>query len=406
MHHDDIRRRGFRDRIQLAQARQRLRERTDPHGRTETVPIESADHRIVGASIAADRDVPHYARAAMDGFAVRAEDTVGASRQAPVTIRVREGEEMGARARRVHTGSELPAGADAVVKIEDVERREDRLDVFTAVAEGANVGPPGEDVEAGTTLFRAGDRLRPSDLGLLKSVGRSDVPVRQRPRVAVHPTGDELVQEDPEPGEIIETNALTVTRLVERWGGEARYHTVVPDERSRLREAVEPDDGEDLVVTTGGSSVGERDLVPEVVAERGEVFVHGVALKPGHPVALGAIDDTPIVMLPGYPVACLVNAMQFLRRAIAWTMEADPYPIPGVLTTLEGKIRSEAGHRTFARVSLDESGEEPIARPVRTSGAGILSSVAAADGWVVTPEAREGIPAGETVTVERWEWPP
>ena len=178
---------------------------------------------------------------------------------------------------------------------------------------------------------------------------------------------------------------------------------IVTDDREALRAAVERDLTRDVVVTTGGSSVGERDLVPEVVDELGEVFVHGVALKPGHPVALGRVDGVTVVMLPGYPVAAIVNAVQFLRPLVEHLGRMPRQPLPTREATLARKIRSEPGVRTFARVTLEDSDGELTATPTRASGAGVLSSVALADGWVVVPERREGIPEGETVAVQNWE---
>jgi molybdopterin molybdotransferase len=210
---------------------------------------------------------------------------------------------------------------------------------------------------------------------------------------------------------VVETNGLTVSRYVERWGGRATYRNVVTDEESALRAAVERDLTKDVVVTTGGSSVGERDLIPEVVDELGEVLVHGVALKPGHPVALGLVRETPVLMLPGYPVACIVNAVQFLRPVLKWAGELPVEDHPTTEARLTRKIASEPGVRTFARVKLeegdgsegDEKGET-LATPTRASGSGVLSSVALADGWVVVPERTEGFDEGRTVAVQNWEW--
>jgi molybdopterin molybdotransferase len=288
--------------------------------------------------------------------------------------------------------------------VEQTERVGDEVEVFDAVSEGENVGDAGEDVEAGQTLFEPGHELRPSDLGLLKSVGLDRVRTAEPPTVGVIPTGEELVQADPEPGEVIETNGLTVSAYVDRWGGVPTYRNVVPDDFDALRAAVQRDLTKDVVVTTGGSSVGQRDLLPEVIDELGEVLVHGVALKPGHPVALGVVEETPVVSLPGYPVACIVNAVQFLRPLLKHVGGMECRPFPHTEARLDRKISSEPGTRTFARVELDEEDGERIAVPTRTSGSGILSSVALADGWVVVPDSREGIPEGETVAVEDWEW--
>jgi molybdopterin molybdotransferase len=403
MSQDDLQRSGFKDRTRIDEAHERLLGAVSPHERTERVPLGSADGRTIAARVTAPNPVPSYDRAAMDGYAVRAEDTFGASDRSPNVLRT--GEEIGPEvATRVHTGSDLPDGADAVVMIEQVEELGTEIEVFDAVAEGENVGDAGEDVAEGQHLYEPDHRIRPSDLGLLKSVGLDAVEVVERPTVAVVPTGEELVQADPGPGEIIETNGLTVSRLVNRWGGRPTYRDVVTDDREALRAAIQRDLTKDVIVTTGGSSVGERDLIPEVVDDLGEVLVHGVALKPGHPVALGVVEDTPVIMLPGYPVACIVNAVQFLRPALK---RAGGMPIedhPATEARLQRKIRSEPGVRTFARVKVEEEDGERTAEPTRVSGSGVLSSVALADGWVVVPEEREGIAEGERVAVEDWEW--
>ncbi|KAA9410144.1 molybdopterin molybdenumtransferase MoeA [Haloarcula hispanica] len=396
---------GFKDRTPVTAARETLLDAVSPHERTERVPLRDADERVVAREITAERAVPHYRRAAMDGFAVRAEDTFGASQRSPASLRVDEAVTTGTAA-RVHTGSELPEGADAVVMVEETEVAGDTVTVFDAVAGGENVAPVGEDVAEGQTLYEASHRLRPSDLGLLKSVGNDTVEVYEQPTVSVIPTGEELVQDDPAPGEVIETNGQTVTQYVERWGGTATYRDIVTDDVDALRAAISDDLDHDIVVTTGGSSVGERDLLPEVVDGIGEVLVHGVALKPGHPVALGVAEGTPILMLPGYPVACIVNAVQFLRPALRQAGHLPSTAPPTTEAELTRKIASEPGTRTYARVELHDEGvdEQTTATPTRASGSGVLSSVALADGWVVVPESVEGYDAGDTVTVEDWEW--
>ncbi|RQG93285.1 molybdopterin molybdenumtransferase MoeA [Natrarchaeobius halalkaliphilus] len=437
---------GFKVRTSVDEARRTLREAIlaggggdgdveddragSPLTGTERIDLERADGRVLASPVASARNVPHYRRAAMDGYAVQASDTFGASERSPEVLRITEGIGGDASvdpgtAARVHTGSALPDGADAVVKIERVTELPSagELEVDDAVAEGENVAPIGEDVEEDQHLYDEGHRLRPSDLGLLRSTGYASVSVAAQPTVGVVPTGEELVTNDPEPGEVIETNGLTVSRLAERWGARVTCRDVVTDDPDSLRVAIQRDLTTDVVVTTGGSSVGKRDLLPEVIDELGEVLVHGVGLKPGHPICLGLVEETPVLALPGYPVACIVNAVQFLRPALAWLEGTTPKPHPTTRATLERKIPSEPGSRTFARVQLQERNDERGARepddkrgatetddepavtavPTRASGSGILSSVALADGWVVVDEGREGIPAGETVAVRNWE---
>jgi molybdopterin molybdotransferase len=396
----------FKERTSLEEARRRLGDRLAAHDRTETVPLSAAAGRVLAETVTAARSVPHYARAAMDGYAVRAEDTFGAGDRSPSVLRTASGDVSPGEAVQVHTGSELPAGADAVVMVEHVEAVGDELEVFDAVARGENVAPVGEDVEAGERLYDAGHRLRPSDLGLLKSVGRRELDVRARPTVSVVPTGEELVESDPDPGQVVETNALTVSRYVEAWGGEATYRDVVTDDADALRAAVERDTDHDVVVTTGGSSVGERDLIPDVVADLGEVVVHGVSIKPGHPVGVGVVEGTPVVMLPGYPVSCIVTAVQLLRPVMKRVGGMPDAPFPAREARLEEKIHSEPGIRSFVRVRVEQRDGERVATRVRASGAGVLSSVGMANGWVVVSEGREGVDAGETVAVQDWEWSP
>jgi len=399
---------GFKHRTALDVARRRLIEAVDPHDRTERLPLNMADGRAVAATITAPNPVPNYDRAAMDGFAVRSEDTIGASDRSPETLETVDAESsvMPGTASRVHTGSELPEGADAVVMIEQVDEHDETIAVRNAVAEGQNVGDAGEDVAEGQTLYEPGHRLRPSDLGLLRSVGLWEITVYKEPTVGVIPTGEELVEADPDPGEIIETNGLVVSQFVERWGGEATYRDMVTDDEAALRAAIQRDLTKDIIVTTGGSSVGERDLIPEVVDDLGEVLVHGVAIKPGYPVALGVVEETPIIMLPGYPVSCLINAVQFLRPVLKSMGHLPLEPLPSRAATLTRKLPSEPGTRTFARVETTETDDGLRATPVRVKGAGVLSSVALADGWVVVPEDREGYAADEQVSVECWEAQP
>lgn len=400
----DLHESGFREVTRVAAARDRLRDAISSIDRTEQVPIANAEGRVAAEPVTARRAVPHFERAAMDGYAVLAADTFGASERTPQVLRETEGAVAGGEATRVNTGSALPDGADAVVMVEHVESVAGDIEIFDAVTEGENVAARGEDVIDGQHLYDPGHRLRPSDLGLLRAAGLDSIETYERPTVGVIPTGDEVVETDPAEGEVVETNAFTVSRYVHRWGGTTTYREVVPDDREALRAAIERDLTKDIVVTTGGSSVGDRDLVPEVADQLGEVYVHGVALKPGHPVALASVRDTPVLMLPGYPVACIVNAVQFLRPALKWTGHLPLEPPPTVEAHLGRKVASEPGTRTFVRVSLDRSGEPTVATPTRTSGAGVLSSVALADGWIEVPESREGLDEDASVEVQDWEY--
>lgn len=390
---------GFEEFARMGEARAQLLSSVTPTGGTERVGLRRADGRVVATAVESDRPVPHYERAATDGYAVRARDTFGASERSPASLRVTDTVRPGT-AVRVHTGSVPPDGANAVVTAEATDRTGDDLAVFEPAPEGGNVDAVGEDVTEGQRLFGSGHRLGPSDLGLLKTAEAGPVEVYDRPRVSVLPTGEGLVQSDPAPGETVETNGQTVVQYVERWGGEATDRESVPDD---FRAAIERDLDHDIVVTTGGTSVGERESVPDVAAELGDVFVHGVALRPGRSVALGAVSGTPVLMLPGSPVGCVVNAVQFLKPVVAAMSHTSPAAHPTTEARLARKVPSEPGVRTFARVTLTADDGEVTATPTHTGDAGSLSSVALADGWVVVPEKREGYAEGATVAVEEWE---
>lgn len=401
----------------LSEAQSRLRDICVPHERTESLPIRECVDRILAEPIEAARTVPHYDRAAMDGFAVRATDTAGASKESPVRLHLVDGSIGEREATRVHTGSALPDGADTIVRVKRSEVSDGQVTVYDDPPAGKDIAPPGEDVDAGEHLFDARHQLRSSDLALLRAAGHQRLTIVERPRVSVNPTGQELVSPgtDPEPGEVVETNGLLVSKFVKECAGKPTYRDIVGDDAETLRAVLERDTDHDITVTTGGTSVGERDCIEDVVSDLGEVLVHGVAIKLGHPVGFAVVNEAPVLLLPGYPVSCLVNAVQFLRPAIAWTAGRTPLPHPTVRARTAAPLDSKPGKRSFKRVTVDPSpaqeernGESagtglPRVRSVRKSGASVLSGVAFADGWVEIPESRDRIPAGEEVRVEQWE---
>ncbi|MDZ7850323.1 MAG: molybdopterin molybdotransferase MoeA [Halodesulfurarchaeum sp.] len=370
--------------------------------RTERVPIRTAAGRVLADAVRAERPQPHYRRSERDGYAIRATDTTDASPETPVELETKAEPVGPGEATWVHTGSAVPEIADAVVMVESVTETEDGIEITEPAAVGQYVTAIGADLEGGATLFEPGHRLRAGDLGTLKVAGIRSVPVIESPTVAVVPTGEELVQTDPGPGEVVETNGLVGSTLIRQWCGTARYREVVTDDEAALRNAIERDLDANLIVTTGGSSVGARDLLPAVVNEMGEVVVRGLALRPGHSASVGVVSGTPIAMLPGTPIAALVVAWVLVRPALGGLIGAAAIDVPTVQATLSADLESERGRRTVHGVTIDGSGANNSHTTAREAPRGGLPSLPGIDGWVQVEESRGVVAAGDIVTVERW----
>jgi molybdopterin molybdotransferase len=373
-----------------------------PVAERETVALADALGRVLADDARAPDDVPAFRRATMDGYAVVA----GAGVRHRVVGEVR----MGAPAPRavapgeclaIPTGGMVPEGADAVVPVEHVRRDGDWIEVAPPPQPGANVVLPGEDVRAGEVVVPAGQRLRPPDLGALAAVGLTELAVLRRPRVAVVSTGDEVVPVAvaPPPGKVRDSNAVSLAACVRRDGGEALPAGIVADEPAevarRLRQAL---DGADLLLVSGGSSVGERDFVPRTLAAMGApgLLVHGVRLKPGKPTALAVLGGKVAAALPGHPVSALVvyellvrPALRYLGGDAAWRA-----PAGGVYAELAAPVAAPADRDFFCRVRLAAGRAEPL-----SGGSSLLSTLVRADGML---RVRQGtrLPAGERVWVD------
>jgi putative molybdopterin biosynthesis protein len=369
----------------------------------ETIPVESGLGRVTAEPMWARRSVPHYHASAMDGYAVRGRSTDSASERTPVDL------VLGAEAAYLDTGDALPAWADAVVPVENVEPvvaaagRAVRL--RTPVPPWSHVRPLGEDIVATELVVPSGHRLRPADLGALAAAGYAQLMVWRRPRVAIIPTGSELVPADSalEPGQIPEFNSITLAAQVEAWGGEPRRFPIVSDDLAQIRAAVASAADFDLVLLNAGSSAGSEDYTARVIDALGEVLVHGIAVRPGHPVVigmLGAEDERriPILGVPGYPVSAALTGELLVEPLLRrWTglPPAHPETVEAVLTR---KVHSSAGDLEMLRVAVGRVGERVVAAPL-SRGAGVISSLVRADGLVFIPPGVQGVEAGERVTV-------
>ena len=389
----------FKTRMNADEAQDLFLNSFEPLTESENLPVEDCDGRVIAEDIIAGMDVPHYRRAAMDGFAVRASDTLGAGTTSPVILKT--GDRIGnGKCVRVHTGSPVPEGADAVVMIEDTETHGGSVEVFAQLHPLKNVGEIGEDIRKGEMIVHKGKRLRPCDIAVIASMGIRDINVCRKPVVAIIPTGEELIPRGdvvPETGEVYETNGLMTELYVRKWGGLPRLLDIVTDNPEMIKSAIEKNLDADMILISGGTSVGKRDFVPGVVASLGELVVHGVGISPGKPTALGIINGKPVVCMPGYPVAGIVALYWFGREALRKLGNVPVEFDTTVHAVLSEKIASRTGFKTFARVKLENGKAIPLA----TSGAGILSSVSKADGFVVIPENIEGYDKGEKVEVKR-----
>jgi molybdopterin molybdotransferase len=387
----------LKKRINADEAKEQFLNSFPPIQEIEVLPIEDCDERIIAENIKASIDVPHYRRAAMDGFAVIASDTLGAGAGSPVMLRLANEMEKGTCV-RVHTGSQMPQGADAVIMIEDTELSGERVQILTQIHPFKNVGAIGEDVRKGELIQELGHRLRPCDIAVLASLGIRSLKVFRKPFVVIIPTGEELVRRDKKDlkaGEVYETNGLMASMYIKKWGCDTRLLKIVTDSPDLIKEAILSNLDADMFITSGGTSVGKRDYVPAVVESIGKLLVHGVGISPGKPTALGLIQGKPVVCMPGYPVAGIVALFYFAKSAVRKLGNMPDEPDRIVRAILSEKITGRTGYKTFARVKLDNGKAFPLA----TSGAGILSSVSKADGFVILPENVEGFNAGEEVEV-------
>lgn len=376
-----------------ALARAGAREHTEP----ETISLDRANGRITAEPVWAERSSPHYDAAAMDGVAVRAADTVGATETSP--LRLTTGDE----AVWVDTGDPMPEGMDAVIMVEDVQESSDStIEIYAPVSPYRHVRALGEDIAAAELVLPQSHRLRAQDLAACAAAGLTEVEVRKPPRVAIIPTGSELtlIGNTPKPGEIIEFNSLMLAAMVEDWGGAAVRHEPVRDDFDLLAEAVSSAVTEsDIVVVNAGSSAGTEDYTSKVVSHLGELVVHGVAIKPGHPLVLGVIDSKPVLGIPGYPVSAAITCEKFLRPLVERLLGVVGIPRERTRAVMSRKVHSSLGEDEYLRVRLGRVGERTIAAPIQR-GAGVVMSLVRADGIVTIPRFSEGVDAGEKVDVE------
>lgn len=376
-----------------------------PIDRVESVGLLGATGRVVAEDVRAAIDVPLADRAAMDGYAVIARDTFRSGKFKPVVLRrietlyadgVPTKRVTRGRCTEVATGTTLPAGADAVVMVEDTEREGSLVKVYNPVHPGENVSRRGEDLERGSLVVRSGEVLTPAKVGAVAAVGLDRVRVYAQPRVAILTTGDEVVPPGRpiRPGQVYDINAFTMSSIVQMNGGQPLLHGRVSDRLEALRSAIRKAVAADLVVFSGGSSVGEKDLIIDVLRDMGDLVFHGIAVKPGKPTVLGRVDGKAVLGMPGYPTSCLSNCYMLLAPMLR-RMARLPPPIEKVVEApLAKRLVSVIGRMEFHTVRIVGGQAVPA---YKESGA--ITSMAHADGYIEIPANVDLIEKGDTVRV-------
>ncbi len=395
----------------------------------EEVPILDSLGQVLAEDISSSIRVPPLDNAAMDGYAIRAEDSLGASKRAPRFLRVIDSVAAGAisgfrvepgTAIRIMTGAPVPEGTDSVVRFEDTDETlrptpSSEIGVMEEVEPGLNIRRAGEDIAKGGVVLKRGAVIRPSEVGVLASLGQSTVRVIRRPVVAILATGDELVDVGGvlPAGKIYNSNSYSVAALVKYCGGIPRILGIARDSEDSLVRSLRKGLTADMLLTSGGVSVGDYDVVKDVLAKQGEIGFWTVRMKPGKPLAFGMIKGSngagvmrsiPHLGLPGNPVSSMITFELFARPAILKMMGMHDLTQTPIKAVLEDSVVNEDGRRIFARVAVERRGEQYFAKLTGPQGSGILTSMALANALAIIPEDRERVAAGETVSVMMLDW--
>jgi molybdopterin molybdotransferase len=398
--------RPFASTISLEEARARLTASVRPITRTEHVAIEHASGRVAAADVSSTIDVPPFARSAMDGYALVSADTADATRETPRRLRLAGRIFTGDNPAdsvasgtcvEIATGAPLPSGADAVVMVEDTTVSDGEVNILTSVAAGQNIGRRGADIRAGDRVVRAGDVLTPSRIGALAAVGAATVDVFAKPRVAILSTGNEVVEpgQPLPPAHIYDVNRFTLAAVAAAHGGAPDPKPSVHDSLDALVGAIDDCAAADLIVFSGGSSVGNRDLILDVVRARGEMIFHGIAVRPGKPTAFAMVNGrTPFFGMPGNPTSCLSNAYVLLIPFLRALARLPPHAPRTIEVPLARRIASAVGRHQFYTVRISDGLAWPAFK-----GSGDITSLSQADGYIEIPATVSVVEKGAKVGV-------
>jgi len=380
-----------------------------PIDRVELVPIEKAVGRVLARDLIAGMNIPPFDRAAVDGYAVRAEDTYGASEFNPKVLKLigilHAGESTDKSVKsgeciRIATGCPIPAGANAVVMAEFTDERDGEVLIFKAVHPLENISPKGEDIRMGEVILREGEILTPPKIGIFAALGLRKATVYQKPHVAIIPTGVEVHEPgfELEAGQIYDVNSYTLASILIENGALVTRAPVVPDTYEALKSALRRFLNHDLIVFSGGSSIGERDMLASIIEEEGKLIFHGVQIKPGKPTLFGIVNGKPVLGMPGYPASCLSNAYIFLVPAVRKMARLPPKEPNTIRAKMARRFVSASGREQFLTVKVVDGKAYPVFKK-----SGDITSLSRADGYVILPVNLDVIEEGEEITVILFE---
>lgn len=395
----------FKELVPRKEALQIILDKIKPVTKTEKVPIQESVGRVLAVDIVAGFNVPPFDRASMDGYAVKATDTMGASEENPIRLKLIGAQHTGKAYRgtvnegeclEIATGSPMPDGADAVIMVEHTRLEGDQVVIKREVRPGRNMAPSGEDIVKGTKVIDSGKTITPGILGTLAALGYTDVEIYVKPRVAVYSSGPEVAPqgESLKPSQIYDINSYTLSSVIELNGGIPVKQGIMEDTLDSIRESLKDITGFDLGVFSGGSSVGAKDLFAEVIEEIGKIYFHGVKTKPGKPTLYGKVEDTLIFGMPGYPTSCLSNSYVYLLPALRKMARLEPKHWVKVKAPMAEGLKTKNNREQFITVQIRDG---KVHRVYKQSGS--ITSMTHADGYILLPIGETKIEEGDLVEV-------
>jgi molybdopterin molybdotransferase len=401
---------GFQELVRVEDALEKWLAAIEFHPNSTSVPLLTAQNRVLSSHIIANTDLPRTDRSAVDGYAVKATETIGASQSKPKIFKLNDRDAIGPnQAKQIWTGNTIPENADAVVMLENTKTVGKILEVWSPMTRWENVSRKGEDIKKGEIAVKTGTRLKPHHLGIIAAFGMSEVEVFQKPKVAVLATGNEIVRvgDKIRENKVFDSNRVALTALCNELGAEVIDLGIARDDMEEISQKL--NNGlrrADAVMTSGGTSVGGLDLVPEVAARIGKpgILVHGVAMRPGMPTGLAVVGKKPIILLPGNPVAVMLSFEVFGRPLISRMLGLQATESrPVLMARTKRKISTTLGRKNLVRVHVSREKGEFIADPISARGSSLFSTMTRSNGYVIVPENQEGLAEGEMVAVNMFE---